>query len=391
MINKYEEALGVLPLPEEFRKICEDAQSEYGKEGVFFLEEEYLVNAQKQANVCPRTLDETLAAAKIIKGDKIASEYALFICRAMENRELFIKHLKSIDFPEKYPFFAFLCLIPAAVKTWEFLIAKGLPEDIVNATVGQYEECLFVYRERFDHLGMNSRYFNHLQGYVDNKFLNIGRLRFEIMKNEELYVLENMADGKQTVFLREGKMRADGLVVTAPPVCEDGSFDTGFVQTDDCYIGNPIGKNGRCKREAVVLDKNEYIIRLRPDDDCLSVHIPSQGALTVEACKDSYERAISVFGKYYPELDVKAFHCHSWMMAPELKDILNPESKLLAFQKPYMKFPVETKGDDVLNFVFKLKFKTYEDLAEDTSLQRSLKKMYLSGQYLYEYGGIMIV
>jgi hypothetical protein len=56
-----------------------------------------------------------------------------------------------------------------------------------------------------------------------------------------------------------------------------------------------------------------------------------------------------------------------------------------------MKFPVETEGKDVLNFVFKLKFKTYEDLAEDTSLQRILKKMYLSGQYLYEYGGIMIV
>ena len=76
---------------------------------------------------------------------------------------------------------------------------------MIKATVGQYEECLFVYRERFDHLGMNKRYFDHLQGYVDNKFLNVGRLRFEIMKNEELYVLENKSNGKQTVFLHEGK------------------------------------------------------------------------------------------------------------------------------------------------------------------------------------------
>ena len=78
-------------------------------------------------------------------------------------------------------------------------------------------------------------------------------------------------------------------------------------------------------------------------------------------------------------------------MSPELSEILKPESNLLAFQRPYLKFPVETEGKDVLNFVFKLKFKTYEDLPENTSLQRSLKKMYLSGQYLYEYGGIMIV
>ena len=391
MIDRFEKALGVLPLPDEFNEILESVKDEYEREEVFFLDSEYLYEAQKKANVCPRTMSEVIESAEQIKEDKIASEYALFVCRAMENRELFMKHLKSIDFPEKYPFFAFLCLIPAAVKTWEFLSAKGLPEDVINATVGQYEECLFVYKERFDRLGMNKRYFNHLQGYVDNMFLNIGRLRFEIMKNDELYVLENKTTKKQTVFLQSARMNAEGLLADTPPVNENGSFDASFCEADDCYIGNAINKKGRCEREAVVLSKNDYTVKLRPDDDCLSVHIPSQGALTVEACKDSYERALTIFKKYYPELDVKALHCHSWMMSPELSGILKPESNLLAFQKPYMRFPVKTKGQDVLNFVFKLKFKTYEDLAEDTSLQRSLKKMYLSGQYLYEYGGIMIV
>jgi len=391
MIDRFEKALGILPLPDVFNKILESVKDEYEREGVFFLDSEYLYEAQKKANVCPRTMSEVIESAEQIKNDKLASEYALFVCRAMENRELFMKHLKSIDFPEKYPFFAFLCLIPAAVKTWEFLSAKGLPQDVVNDTVGQYEECLFVYKERFDRLGMNKRYFNHLQGYVDNMFLNIGRLRFEIMKNDELYVLENKITKKQTVFLHSARMNADGLLADTPPVNENGLFDASFCETDDCYIGNAINKKGRCEREAVVLSKNEYVVRLRPNDDCLSVHIPSQGALTVEACKESYERALAIFKKYYPEIDVKALHCHSWMMSPELSDILKPDSNLLAFQKPYMRFPVKTKGEDVLNFVFKLKFKTYEDLAEDTSLQRSLKKMYLSGQYLYEYGGIMIV
>ena len=266
-----------------------------------------------------------------------------------------------------------------------------MPEDVINATVGQYEECLFVYRERFDRLGMNKRYFDHLQGYVDNKFLNIGRLRFEIMKNEELYVLENNTTKEQTVFLHKAKMNADGLLVETPPVNENGAFEVSFRETDDCYIGNPISERGRCQREAVVLSKDEYTVRLRPGDDCLSVHIPSQGALTVEACRDSYESALAIFKEHYPTLDVKALHCHSWMMSPELDAILKPESNLLAFQKPYMKFPAETEGKDVLNFVFKLKFKTYADLPEETSLQRSLKKMYLSGQYLYEYGGVIIV
>lgn len=76
------------------------------------------------------------------------------------------------------------------------------------------------------------------------------------------------------------------------------------------------------------------------------------------------------------------------MMAPELDTILKPDSRILSFSSKYLRYPIPTQGEDVLNFVFLLKYKTYEDLAEDTSLQRALKKRYLHGQYLYEYGGV---
>ena len=123
----------------------------------------------------------------------------------------------------------------------------------------------------------------------------------------------------------------------------------------------------------------------------LAVHIPAKGALTRESCEESYAKAIEIFKKHYPERDFKAFRCHSWMMAPELADILKPGSNLLEFQRPYKKYPSHTKGEDVLNFVFKMKFTSYEDLPEDTSLQRALKKIYLSGGYLYEYCGIFTI
>ena len=79
------------------------------------------------------------------------------------------------------------------------------------------------------------------------------------------------------------------------------------------------------------------------------------------------------------------------MMAPELEEILKPGSNLLEFQKPYTKYPCRTKGEDVLNFVFKMKFTSYNNLPEDTSLQRELKKIYLSGEYLYEYNGLFSI
>ena len=79
------------------------------------------------------------------------------------------------------------------------------------------------------------------------------------------------------------------------------------------------------------------------------------------------------------------------MMAPELKDILKPGSRILSFSDPYLRYPIPTQGEDVLNFVFLLKFKTYQDLPEDTSLRRALKQLYVNGKYLYVYGGIFTV
>ena len=76
-------------------------------------------------------------------------------------------------------------------------------------------------------------------------------------------------------------------------------------------------------------------------------------------------------------------------MSPELAEILKPGANLLLFQQPYLRYPVPTKGEDVLNFVFFLRFTSFADLPEDTSLQRALKAKYLAGERLYEYGGVI--
>ena len=76
---------------------------------------------------------------------------------------------------------------------------------------------------------------------------------------------------------------------------------------------------------------------------------------------------------------------------PELKEILRPNANLLDFQAPFLKYPCKTKGEDVYNFVFKTKPVAPATLPENSSLQRALKAIYLSGGYLYEYNGIFTV
>ena len=188
-------------------------------------------------------------------------------------------------------------------------------------------------------------------------------------------------------------MNSDGLYSDTPPITDgDDVFTAFFEETDKEYIGTPVDKNGRCQRDAVRLPKAEYFVRVPEGADCIAVHIPAKGALTSEACKASYSRAIEIFRTVHPSKDFKAFRCHSWMMAPELGEILKPGSNLLDFQAPYLKHPCKTRGEDVFNFVFKTpKPGKYEDLPDQTSLQRALKEIYISGKYLYEYTGIFAI
>ena len=389
MIDRFEKSLGVGAIPTEFNAIYEKAAAEFERAGVFFLKEDYLRDVQAKCNAFPRTLERVLAEAAALREKPQEALYALFLCRAMEDRALFMQHLRHFDFPKSSPFLAFLCLVPSIVGTYEDLTRRGVPDDVVFATVNQYEECLFVYKERFDDLGMNKRYFGHLQGYVDHKFLNVGRLRYEISHLHGVYLLQSKKDGKRVLFLKDVPMNAVGLRRGTPPFDDEGGFDAFFREEGAFFVGTPVGENGRCKNEILRLPKEEYEILLRPDDMMLDTHIPGHAPLTEQLCAESYARACQLFAAHYPEFDFKGFHCYSWMMSPELAAILKPGANVLNFQRPYLRYPVPTKGEDVFNFVFFLRFTTLADLPEDTSLQRALKARYLAGERLYEYGGVI--
>ena len=380
--------LGAGVLPAEMQDVYKSVLDEFARDGVFFLKGEYLRDVQERCNAFPRTFERVLSEATALNAIPEQALYALFLCRAMEDRALFKQYLPVFDFTGCSPFLPFLCLVPAMVRTHEDLTRRGVPADVVAATVGQYEDCLFVYKERFDDLGLNKRYFDHLQGYVDLKYMNVGRLRYAFTALKSVFLLKNKKDGRRVVFLENSPMNDLGMHRDTPPLREDG-FDAFFREEGECFVGTPVGENGRCKNEVVRLSKTEWEILLRPGDIILDAHIPGHAPLSVELCAASYARARELFERHFPEIDAKGFHCRSWTMSPELCEVVKPGSNLLTFQSAYWRYPVPTKGEDVLNFVFQLRFTCYADLPEDTSLQRALKARYLAGDRLYESGGVI--
>ena len=379
-------------LPPRLSEIYRSAEEEFDTYGAFFLEDGYVTSLCERIDAFKSTVHALEDATSEMRTDREAAVYALFVCRAMYERELFGENLSLFTFPEaKYPFLSLLCFLPHVEGIYRRLKEMGLPDDVVRDTIGQFEDCIFLHEERFGCLGFAKRYFDHMQRYVDMRILNIGRLRFEIYTVKDACVLESRLSGEQVIFQCRGEMNSEGLYADTPPVTDgDEGFAAFFEETDSEYTGTPVDKNGRCQRGVIRLSKSEYFIRVPEGADCIAVHIPAKGALTREACEESYARAEEIFRTVHPKKNFKAFRCHSWMMAPELGGILKPGAKLLDFQAHYLKHPCKTRGEDVFNFVFKTPNPgRYEDLPEETSLQRALKEMYLSGKYLYEYNGIL--
>ena len=356
MIDRFQKTLNVHEIPEQFRDIYENAQFEFKSSGAFLLKGDYIRTQADRTGAFPSVLPELIRDAERINADYDAALYTLFVYRAMENRELFLKNLSCFDFPsDRYFMMPLLCLLPTVGRLLDTLRQLNVPDDIAHATVMQYEDCVFIYQKRFDRLGLNKRYFDHLQTYVDCRMLNVGRLRFEkFTLKAPVYLLENISDGRRILLLGDGKMREDGLFADLPPA-SDAAFNAHFSENEKSYIATPINERGKCVRDICVFDKSKWRLRIRPGDRCLGVHIPDKGALTVEACDASYRRALSVFKECFDYGDIKAFHCKSWLLSPELDEHLTDGSNLLNFAKSYLRYPTHTDGMEVMNFVFYLK------------------------------------
>lgn len=386
-INKFNSG----SIPEIFESYFEEAYNEFKESGVFFLERDYILSVQEETNAFPLILNELLNEAEKLKNDNDTALYALFLYKSLLMRKDFISNFSSFKLVPNYPLLAFLCIIPTIKNTYENFCQKGLPDDVISSTMTMYQDCTLFQKDIEGILSLSEGYFSWLQRYIDCRIIHVGRLRYEIKPlRDPIYVLENIKNKNHIILFDGGEMNSKGLYSSTPPV-ENCAFITKYSETESSYFGNVVSAGGKCSAEITEFSKDEYKLVLKKSDMILSVHIPGGSGFSKEACESSYNRALEIFKMYFPEHKFKAFHCGSWMLSTELNTILKPTSNIMMFKEKYMTYPIKTEGEDVFNFVFGKKPESYEDLSEKTSLQRAIKELYLSGGYIYEYGGIALL
>lgn len=104
----------------------------------------------------------------------------------------------------------------------------------------------------------------------------------------------------------------------------------------------------------------------------LSTHIPRSGPLTPAAVDDSLSRARSFFGAHFPEYEVTAFYCDSWLLDPCLAAALPDTSNMARFQRRWSLEGEPRAGDeDAVFFTFNRRPPVdWASLPKDSTLRR---------------------
>ena len=104
----------------------------------------------------------------------------------------------------------------------------------------------------------------------------------------------------------------------------------------------------------------------------LDLHIPAEGALTLDAIRDALAQAEPFFDHYYPEQKFAAYVCSSWLFSPQLETMLASDSNILRWQHEGYLLPSDSGSDDFLTFTFGARSIDIATAPRDTRLRRAV-------------------
>lgn len=116
------------------------------------------------------------------------------------------------------------------------------------------------------------------------------------------------------------------------------------------------------------------------DDNVAGFHIPANGPLDIDACRESFRRAQEFFAKYHPDWSFKGFFSQSWFLSPVYRDYLPPTANILRFQElgKAINYPNDSK--DAINRVFTFRGVSFDNPNPPTRLQRAIHAILRDGK-----------
>lgn len=126
--------------------------------------------------------------------------------------------------------------------------------------------------------------------------------------------------------------------------------------------------------------------------NAVGVHIPSGTKLDVVSNLRSFKEALDFFDRFYPELNMSGMVCESWLLSPQVEEVMGKKTNISRFGDMFDRFDIgDTKGMAVFRFVygFSEPYPSVDELPENTTLQRKMKEYMKAGKRVCAYGGFI--
>lgn len=162
-------------------------------------------------------------------------------------------------------------------------------------------------------------------------------------------------------------------------VCEKKFHEQGLTEYE--WLTLPlelkIVRLGRLQFEPAQLEEDVQVNGeiLKVGTKVLDVHIPEGEPLSDEACEEAFRKADAFFGKEY-----KAYVCTSWLVSPEIKKLVSPQSNIAKFQARFHVYGTIYPFRQAEERVFGEILSDKSLYSEESSLQKMLKAYVADGK-----------
>lgn len=352
---------------------------------------------EAEHNVFGQYYDLVRQTAVEINEDPVRSAWvrtAARYSRAGNSQQAYEIPQSQLDGSAMNDFLLLYVLLPQIPDSIASYRARGFSEEELADLLGGYQLSIRYVESKVGRPGINKAYYNWMIHFTKALIFKTCGLQFEVQAVPELAVwLYHRATGQLVPVMTGGTFHKTGVqqLGSFGYTDEDGAFSPVFSEDEENFYGHGVFDNV-VSRESRAFPKKDWQCVGRPGESCLTMHIPRGADISRETTLAACRSALQLAKIRYPEHTIRLITCKSWLMNPNLKQILGTRSRITQFMECFTKYPNrDPAGSAMFSFVFNVRPENLEDLQEDTSLQRKLKKLYLDGGCLHSYSGAIYV
>jgi hypothetical protein len=273
----------------------------------------------------------------------------------------------------------------------EYYQQKGISDGILQETLADIKGWMEDYYRKNQKWGFCQ--LGWMRNHFTRNLYRLGRMQYApVTFKGEIKAFRHSGSDEIVVLSDAGvQYRQDGFINGTNGQYDEENIWTSDLRYDLEFVeGHPVRPDGTCSRNLVKLSFEEFSPCLERSDMVLDVHIPAGVPLKRELCLDSYQQGLRFFAKYYPEIKIKGFVCTSWLLDPQLKQLLPSTSNIVGFQSDYCQYPFKSDDAQMFDRVFDSKPNDLNSLPANTPLQAAIREYVLSGHQMRMGGGFIL-